>query len=180
MAKKINALHKQIVDSTATGGHAFVEPTIAAQLRNEGLVLVNENLHDDEGSVAVKATEKLSSQINGTSSPASPAQPVSKPTFEVSYDIPVPPRSPRGVGATVYPFETMNVGGSFFVPASAKMPNPVKSLTGTVSSATRRYASISETEMRKNRNGQMVPKSVPTRRFQVFPADGGARVFRVA
>ena len=46
-----------------------------------------------------------------------------------------------GGGAPVkYPFDTLEVGASFFVPVSAKLENPVKTLGSTVSSANMRYA----------------------------------------
>jgi hypothetical protein len=46
-----------------------------------------------------------------------------------------------GGGAPVkYPFDKLEVGGSFFVPISEKLPNPVKTLGSTVSSANMRYA----------------------------------------
>lgn len=46
-----------------------------------------------------------------------------------------------GAGApTIYPWATMDVGGSFFVPVSDKHPDPVKSLTSAVSSANMKYS----------------------------------------
>jgi hypothetical protein len=40
----------------------------------------------------------------------------------------------------VYPFDSLEVGQSFFVPVSEKHPDPVKTLGSTVSSANMRYA----------------------------------------
>ena len=46
-----------------------------------------------------------------------------------------------GGGAPVkYPFDQLEVGGSFFVPATEKRPDPLKVLGATVSSANMRYA----------------------------------------
>jgi len=46
-----------------------------------------------------------------------------------------------GGGAPVkYPFDALEVGGSFFVPATEKRPDPLKVLGATVSSANMRYA----------------------------------------
>ncbi len=45
-----------------------------------------------------------------------------------------------GGAPTVYPWSTMEVGGTFFVPVSQKHPDPVKSLTSAVSSANMKYS----------------------------------------
>ena len=53
-----------------------------------------------------------------------------------------------GGGAPVkYPFDALEVGGSFFVPATDKRPDPLKVLGATVSSANMRYA-VETGEMR--------------------------------
>lgn len=55
--------------------------------------------------------------------------------------LPPSKRGNKGGGApTQYPFETMEIGDTFFVPVSEKHPDPVKTLGSTVSSANMRYA----------------------------------------
>lgn len=51
-------------------------------------------------------------------------------------------RAGRGGGGapTIYPWATMELGGSFFVPVSAKHSDPVKSMTSAVSSANMKYS----------------------------------------
>lgn len=62
----------------------------------------------------------------------------------------VPPESKRGFGkggngkSSKYPFATMDVGISFFVPVSADMPDPVKTLGSTVSNANNKYRTPTE------------------------------------
>lgn len=50
------------------------------------------------------------------------------------------PQARGGKGGSVYPFDALAVNQSFFVPETADMPNPAKTLASTVSSATARYA----------------------------------------
>ncbi len=55
--------------------------------------------------------------------------------------LPVSKRGNTGGGAPIkYPFDKLEIGQSFFVPVSEKLPNPVKTLGSTVSSANMRYA----------------------------------------
>lgn len=56
----------------------------------------------------------------------------------------IPPASKRrgrlGGGTTQYPWDVMPVGGSFFVPVSAKHEDPVKNLQSAVSAANMKYS----------------------------------------
>lgn len=61
-------------------------------------------------------------------------------SFQVMDGLPIPTGPKRGRGSNVYPFDTMNVGQHFRIPATAENPNPAKSVASTVSSATRRLA----------------------------------------
>jgi hypothetical protein len=72
----------------------------------------------------------------GTQSAQAPASP--RPT--ITYDMGVPIPAPRrgGRGSTVYGFETMQVGASFYIPATDDNPNPAKRIASTVSSASNR------------------------------------------
>lgn len=54
--------------------------------------------------------------------------------FEISDNIPVPPRK----SSTKYPFGVLEIGQSFFVPVSEKLPNPSKSLSTTCSAQKRK------------------------------------------
>lgn len=55
----------------------------------------------------------------------------------------VVPESKRGAGRVAgpskYPFDTMEKGDTFFVPASEETPNPVKTLGSAVTNATNKY-----------------------------------------
>jgi len=98
----------------------------------------------------------------------------------------------RGGGApTKYPFEKMEVGQSFFVPVSAKHPDPVKTLGSTVSSAKLRFAEVvgqkSVTRAKRGKGNKleldaagnkiMETKQVDvrkfTRNFEIRPVEAG-------
>jgi hypothetical protein len=70
--------------------------------------------------------------------PKSPAGPRPTVTFDDGVPVPSPRRGGRNSG--VYGFETMNIGQSFFIAASADNPNPAKRIASTVSSASERLA----------------------------------------
>jgi hypothetical protein len=108
-----------------------------------------------------------------------------KPTYEVISNATLPESkrgNRKGAGApAVYPFDSLEVGGTFFVPVSDKHPNPVKTLGSTVSSANMRFA-VKTGEMKtvertmrgpgnkavKNGNGEKVKETVevPVYKFQ--------------
>ena len=183
------------------------------------LVEINEGATDDNGNVAVRATaegishsataEGIShSATNNTTKTAS--APAAKSSFEVM-DVPADimqaanerRRSSRGAGEK-YPFDSLEVGKGFFVAATEKMPEPVKSLASTVSSAQARYAeetgemeTVTVKDYEVDENGKRVkdedgrwivtaeneverPKMRNTRLFKLVPADGGAWVVRTA
>src|SRR5579862_2092398 len=60
-------------------------------------------------------------------------------SFEIMDGIDLPPAKRGGRGGAgapqKYPFDSMNVGQSFFVPATEKVPHPEKSLGSTLSQA---------------------------------------------
>lgn len=182
-------------------------------LADAGLIEINEGVTDANGNVAVRATAAGIAK-NAENSEAAPAAP--KSNFAV---VTVPDdifsaakekrRASRGV-AEKYPFDSLEVKGGFFVPATEKMPEPAKSLASTVSSATARYAVEAKDEngavimetvtvkdyatdadgkRMKDADGHWIvtaereeerAKMEPTRQFKLVPAEGGAWVVRTA
>jgi hypothetical protein len=104
-------------------------------------------------------------------------------TFETG---PALARSPRGGGRTnKYPFAdfaapTTGADGTvitarIFVPATAAMPDPAKSLSSTVSAASRVYARVVGSKPGKNRKGEAIQKNIYEfdRKFSVVPGVKG-------
>jgi len=71
--------------------------------------------------------------------------------------LPLSKRGGGGGGAPIkYPFDKLEIGASFFVPISDKIPDPAKTLASTVSSANVRFAEVvghKEVEVSKRGKG---------------------------
>lgn len=188
----------EIVQANASGVYPYTSPEYHNPLIAEGLVETNPTDTDGNGGFATRATPKGIETVNTSATNGSPAAAAAaavaapKPTFTLQAAA-LPPITGRGVAkAETYPFSLMEVGQSFFVPATAENPNPAKSLASTVSGATKRFA-VDTGQTKPNKAGDGTIKVLkPTRRFVVRArtaeaeaAEGlgsvaGARVYRVA
>lgn len=157
--------------------YASVEET--KDLEFKGLVEVHPTTVDANGNRLVRATAKAIAEnptksTEGAGASTAGAGTAVKPTFTIDKGIPIPESVGRGrIGATKYPFDAMEVGDSFFIAEDHKK------LASTVSSANQRYAKPDPSgEQRKARNGEMVVKTVLTRRYVVKAVEGGSRIWR--
>lgn len=71
--------------------------------------------------------------------PAAPAAAATASAFKIVANVPIPAAKRFGKSST-YPFDALEVGQGFFVPATEARPNPAKSMASTVNSAKARYA----------------------------------------
>jgi len=181
MAKKIGLA--AIVAAMAADPHfAWVPKAEADALVAEGVAEINPTLTDPskKGRVATRATQKGIDQntaaiaAGSTAGAPAAAGEAPKPTFTIDDNVAIPAVSGRGRVGSVYPFDALNVGQSFFVPKAAK------NLASTVSSANARYAEVVPNETRTNRKGESVPKTKQTRTFIVRSVEGGSRIWRKA
>lgn len=121
-------------------------------------------------------TATMEQIANGTVSekPAETPKPKEKPVFSAPIQFELPEAGKRG-GARPeqYPFSSLEVGGAFFIPATAAKPDPATEFASTVASATKRFAEVVEGEMVKNKRGNMVPKLNFTREFKIRRIDDG-------
>lgn len=152
MAKKLTAGDKSllgvIVAAMANADAPFhmATPAEVKNLLDNDMVEVNNEITEGD-KVAVRATEKGQAEapapstnegnnntVTDTNTTANAASP-----FAIIEGAVLPEgRAPRS--SSVYPFETMGVGQSFFVPATEDKPNPAKSLASTISSANKRFS----------------------------------------
>ena len=159
-------------------GFKYISQLDAEYLVEAGLIEVNSEMTDTEGNVAARAvsaepeTKKVTQVVN---------------KFEIESGIKIPEKQTRAPGAgraSVYPFEHLEIGQSFFVPNSETMEDAYKAMSSTVSSANARYSEEIPGETKVNRKGNEVPATRPTRLFinTRGEKDGvaGSRVFRVA
>jgi hypothetical protein len=173
-----------IVEATKAGSFVSLALAIATILVELGLAEVNPNGPNAEGNIDTRATVAGIEFVDG--------KPVAeeKPGFVLETGI-VPPAAKRTgrAASSLYPFDKMEAGQSFFVPATEAKPEPAKSLASTVSSATARFAELVTNEdgspkMKINRKKKEVQETKNTRVFIVREVEEngvkGARVFRTA
>jgi hypothetical protein len=151
-----NAKLSLIVAATVANGFTY-EDTGEANIQNllvAGLIETNAAMADENGNVATRATVKGIETVNATVTETAPqpeiapavvqaatAAPKATTSFAIRSDIPVPTIKRGGAGRAVgFPFDLLEPGQSFHVPATAERPEPAKSLASTVSTANAKYA----------------------------------------
>jgi hypothetical protein len=149
-------LLSMIAAATAAGGFHYVTKDEASPLLSHvpQLIEVNTNMIEEgTGKAAARATSAGTAMTQTAQSGAAVPGVVMPSPFGIIKGAILPPsrrgEGLRGGGAPKqYPFDTMEVGDSFFVPVSEKHPDPLKTLGSTVSSANMRFAEETG-EMRK-------------------------------
>ena len=126
------------IDSTGRATKEVGEP-----LLKQGLIEVNTN-DVVEGLAAARLTDTGKAAIMDKVASTSTASTEVASSFAIITDaiLPASKRGNRlGSGAPAkYPFATMELGNSFFVPGTDKMPNPLKTLGSTVAVQNHRYS----------------------------------------
>jgi hypothetical protein len=199
------AMLAKIAEATLdqTQGFAMVKNgATSAMLAEAGLIELNPQMIEGDKIAARTTDAGVDTYQNGDSvEPVNEDnQPANEPAtnqgtkpmteFSIDTGVPVPAIKRSGAATSIYPFDALEVGQSFFVPATEDMPNPGKSLASTVSSASKRYATETGTRelTRKNRTtGEQETVTVPTytyeRKFMVRSVEEngvkGARVWRI-
>ncbi len=181
LTKKLTAAFQALSAAIAASPDGFVYAPAAevAPFVAEGLVETNDTIKDTAGNIAVRL--KINQPTEGVSdmTTETAATPVAS-SFAIEDSVPLPAVSGRGRGrgGNTYPFASLAVGQSFFVPNTTERPKAAKSLASTVSSANARYAVVVEGQFKTNRKGEQVPVTRNTRTFVVRAVEGGARIWR--
>lgn len=158
-----------------TKGFIFAPESVYKPLIEAGLVEINDSVKNEAGEIATRATQKgidsVQNSVNETAAApvaAFPVAPATKPVFVLRSNIPVPVIKRGGRTGDKYPFATMELNQSFFIPATVENPTPAKSLASTVASATARFAVPAvPAATRTTKKGKVVPVMVETRKFIV-------------
>jgi len=150
--------------------YLFMSESASKPLVKKGLVEVNKEIGNEDYQYATRLTADGVAFLNSNSEPiATPAKVAAMSTFIVkSAPIPVTKRKGGAGRPSKYPFDQLEVGQYFFVPDTKEQPEPAKTLGSVVSSANKRYATISE-ETKTNRKGETVPKLIYNRKFIIRP-----------
>lgn len=149
--------------------YLFLSESASKPLVKKGFAEVNKEIENEDCQFATRLTNSGIAFLNENLKPeaASIPEKVSKMTFEIkSAPLPVTTRKAGAGRPSKYPFEALEVGQYFFVPATEKQPDPAKSLGSVVTSANRRFAEETG-ETKKNRKGEDVPVLAYTRKFVV-------------
>ena len=139
LSKTEKATLLAIVNANAANSAIYVSAAEGKTLAEQGLIAVDPSKQDPSNpqKIAALATDAGKAMVAaGNSTP-------SMQTFEITSGVVLPPSKRGGGGAgapTIYPFDKLEVGQGFFVPASEKHPTPAKSLQSSVSAANERYA----------------------------------------
>ena len=123
--------------------YAMCSVEVLAYLVKNELAVGNETITNEQGCIATRLTEKgVEKVMSETATEAVVETVAAKPTFQIlNVAIPVSTKKRAGrVGGSKYPFDSLEVGASFFVPVSAEVPNPLKTMASTVVNANARYS----------------------------------------
>jgi hypothetical protein len=142
-----------IAAATAAGSFVFTSKAIHLPLIAAGLVVVNETdvPVNDKGESATRATEAGAAKAAELAAHPEElntvvTEPAAKLVITLNDNIAMPEVvASRGGGVgreSIYPFKTMNVNQSFFVPASEKMPKPWESLASAIANAEKKFAVV--------------------------------------
>lgn len=156
----------QIVEATQAGTILYTSAADHAPLIALGHVEVNPGMANEAGHLATRATPAGIEAVRAAlAQPAASASP--KVSFDIAPAVPLPSPSGRGrvAGVSVYPFDKLEIGQSFFVPNTAERPDAAKSMASTVSSANARYAEEIPGQTKTNRKGETVPATKQNRQF---------------
>lgn len=151
MAKKLKtvapvynmALLAAINAAVNAGGNYYVSEADGLPLVNANppLIEVNTGMLDAAGSAAARLTDAGKALLAGGNASTSAVEQQPSPFAIITgAALPESKRGNRAGAPTIYPFDQLEIGQSFFVPVSEKTPEPVKTLGSTVSSANSRYA----------------------------------------
>ncbi len=157
----VNMTAMTLLSEIALGKVRYVAQTQDAEtLLMHNPPLIEINIHDpdpsDKARVACRVTTEGAALLTAHQNPVS--EKVNNAMYEIIEDVELPPikRGGGGGAPTKYPFDKLEVGKmGFFVPATPKLPDPLKTLGSTVSSANHRYAIIiGEKEVERSKRGQ--------------------------
>ena len=153
-------------------------------LVDAGLAECNVNDVSADG-VAVRATQPGVDMINAPQ--AQGTEPVATSAFEILSNRPIPAITRVGAAAK-YPFAQLELGQSFFVPATEAQPAPHKSMASTVATAAKRFGRVVGTRtISRKVDGVMTEVQVDrwgySRKFMARRSElngvPGAEVFRI-
>lgn len=141
MAKKPDKKTIKLLNDIDNGTVKFLSAADGQPLATNDPPLIEANtaVQDptDPSKVAVRLTPAGKALV-----PVAGAAAEVAPSFTIMTDVPIPAskRGNKTGSRNQYPFEDLQVNGTFFVPVSEKHPDPVKTLGSTVSAMNTKYS----------------------------------------
>lgn len=144
-----SVVNVSLLAGIASGAVAFISQADGVPLLEHvpPLIGVDTAKQDSNGNAAVWLTDAGKSLVPSGNAAQTAIATSETPQYQVISGLQFVPGEKKargrfgGGGApTIYPWASMDVGSTFFVPVSAKHPDPVKSLTSAVSSANMKYS----------------------------------------
>lgn len=184
-------LLKAICDATAAGGFVYVSADDAKPFLDNVPPLIVQNagvVEQGTGKIATKASDAGIAMVNAPAPIAKETAAEEVASYQIFSGVVLPPSKRGGnkAGAPLkYPFDKLEVGQGFFEPISAKMPDPVKTLSSTVSSVNKRYAKPTGETKTVNRtkrgpgNKAVIENGVKVKEQVVVPVTKAERKFVV-
>lgn len=194
----IELLKFVVTGTQSPHGFALVPKELAERMAKyePTLVKVRDGDPDVTGQVQVFATSLGVAAVTGAA-PATegtaPAAEAAKPVYAIESGFEIPPPSKRGGGGLreeTYPFSKLEIGQSFFIPATETNTDPAKAIGSTITSANRRFLAVYPMTVGKEKKphpkaGQ--PTGKDGRKFRVVARttahgekQNGARIYRVS
>lgn len=141
--------------ASSENGFMMLTQAEGADIVNQGFAVVDTAIVEGD-TAAVRLTEAGSAEVAKANAPAAneaaPAAVAAVSGFAIDTDVPLPTGSAGGSRGRAggYPFDALQVNGSFHVAATAETPNPESKLASSVSGARAKYAEeiAGETEER--------------------------------
>lgn len=170
-----------IVEATKNESFLFTDFLVHSPLQLAGLVEINEEIKNENGEVATRATTKGMEQFMENSNEITPVASAIK--FAV-LNVALPKVTRSSNRKSQYPFDTLEVGQSFFVPATEACKDPAKTMTSSTNAAMRKYdvPDLDDNGEQKTkvitvpRTGEKrtIPKMKHTRVFKIVAIADGA------
>ena len=183
----MEALPGIAIATSSAEGFTFASESICTVLVKKGLAETNNEVVNEAGEIAIRATDLgiQTAQIAKVETAVTPNK--ERIMFElenIAVEVPLNKRgSGNGSRGCKYPFAALEIGQSFFVPATEAVPDPVKNMNAAGSVAAIKMGTPTG-EVKTTRTGRSVPVVLKSHKF-VAVADvkngvSGARVGRVA
>lgn len=139
-------LLSQIVAATAANSFVYTSPADHAPLLAAGLVEINTQAlnPNGDGSIGTRSTDAGNAAVAAMTAQGAAGAPArsnvpSAFVLEDGFTAPAPGKRGFAKRGSSYPFDSMNVAQSFFIPCTVERADPATSLASTVAAAMRRY-----------------------------------------